>query len=113
MVVLTGLSPPVVVLQRLQQRGQHELDAVRAELAHDELGGVVGGGAHVLRAVAEAQQQVRQHVHDVRLEQAPQLVAQHLEAEQSAWREYIIIIILGDMTAYVLFITGDAVCNIL
>lgn len=80
-VTLTGLSSPVIVGECVEKSRQHQLDSVGAEFAHDQFSGVVGRGAHVLGGVAEAQQQVWQHVHDVRLEETTQLVAEHLETE--------------------------------
>lgn len=92
-----GLGAPVVVVERVEQRRQHQLDAVRAEAAHDELGGVVGGGAHVLRPVAQTQQQVRQRVHHVRLEQPPQRAAQLLQREQRALAVLVVLLLLDGL----------------
>jgi len=80
----TGFGAPLVLLQRRQQAGQHQLHPVRGQLGHDRLRAVVGRLANVLIGVAEAEEEVGQHVNDVGLEEAAQHVAELGQGEESA-----------------------------
>jgi hypothetical protein len=80
----TGFGAPLILLQGGEQAGQHQLHPVRGQLGHDGLRAVVCRFAHVLVGVAEAEQEVRQDVDDVGLEEAAEHVAELGEGEEGA-----------------------------
>ena len=89
-----GFGAPLVLLQGGQQAGQDQFDAVGGQLRHDRLGAVVGGLAHVLVGVAEAEEEVGQHVDDVGLKEAAQHAAELGQGEQGALAVPRILLVL-------------------
>lgn len=79
--LITCFRSPRVFFQSRQQTWQNEFNAVGGKFTHNYSGSVVGSGSHVLTRIAEAQQQMRQYVNDVRLEQSAKHRAQHLEGK--------------------------------
>ena len=80
----TLLGPPRVVLETLHQRGQHELDALRRELAHNGARGADRSLSHVLRLIAEAHEEHGEDMDDVGFEQAAESKVEKLESHERA-----------------------------
>eukprot|EP00982_Pelagococcus_subviridis_P009637 30936-Pelagococcus_subviridis.AAC.36 len=85
---------PGFVLQAFHQRRQHELHALRAELAHDRARGGNRRLAHVRALIPEAHQKHRKYVDDVRLEQTTESDVQELERHERALARVRVFLIL-------------------
>ena len=87
------LCAPGVLFQRAQEGGEDEFNPVAAEVGHDDPGRLVGGLAHVLVPVSEAQEQVWEEVHHVGLKQPSQHAAQGLKRKQRALAVLVVFLV--------------------
>lgn len=91
----TLLSPPLLLVETLEESGENELDGVSTQPSHDGLGSILSRFTNLARRVAEASEEKREDLGDVGLEESAEDRRKDLVSEDGTLPRLNALLVLG------------------